>query len=116
MTTTSPSFVVVSVHRAPPEILAHGTITGETFRRLFLDSYEIEGERYHPGPESAIAGVLLATSGKDVSTVPIWTWFAPDGTSRFLCQASDDGSAPAFSALAYSEAELVEQIQSHLQP
>jgi hypothetical protein len=116
MPTSSPSYVVVSVNPVPPEILAHGIVGGESYRRLFLDRYEIEGERYHPGPEAVVAGVLLATSRTEVSTVPIWKWLVPDGSSRFLCQASDDGSAPAFAALARSERELVEQIQHQLRP
>jgi hypothetical protein len=106
----------MSLARDPAAIISQGPVSMPVFKREFLDRYEISGERHHPGPGAVIVGVLLATHESAVVTVPIWTWRLADGAARFLCQASDDGSAPAFSVLALSEADLVNQVNARLRP
>jgi|HubBroStandDraft_5_1064220.scaffolds.fasta_scaffold06581_4 hypothetical protein len=96
------------------EISDQGVMSRETFRKQFLDRYAIEGERYHPGKGAVVDGVLLASDRSAVVTVPIWKWKIADGTDRFLCQSSDDGSPPAFSALSHSESDLLNQIGDRL--
>ena len=88
--------------------------TDDLLPDLFLEPYVIEGERHHPGQDAVLHGVLLATRDTSVVTVPIWTWTGQDGAPRFLCQASDDGSAPAISVFANSAGELLNQIEARL--
>jgi len=109
-----PRFVVIWLTREPPEIVGHGAMSRETFRRLFLDRYELRGERYHPGKDGVVQGVLLASDESAIVTVPIWTWKAEDGAPRFLCQVSEDGHAPAFSVFSLSESNLLTQVSREL--
>jgi hypothetical protein len=113
---SDPRFVVVSFARDQAAIVVQGTTSMPVFQRELLERYEITGERYHPGAGATVHGALLAVHESGVVTVPIWTWRAADGSARFLCQASDDGSAPAFSVLALSEAELAKQVTARLRP
>lgn len=107
-----PQFVVVSFAQAQAEILTQGFTSPATLQELFVDPYALEGERYHPGKDAVIRGVLIASDETTVVTVPIWTWTGEDGAARLLCQASDDGSPPAFSVFSLSERDLVEQIKA----
>lgn len=92
------------------EVVAEGAMSQMTFQRLFLDRYELSGERHQPGKDASVQGVLLATKNATVVTVPILAWEAEDGGIRLLCQASDDGSPPAFSVFSRSENDLLNQI------
>lgn len=112
----TPGFVAVSFAQEQAGIVAQGVTSAPIFQRLFLDPYELGGERYHPGPDSTVHGVLLATDRSNVVSVPIWTWKGEDGATRFLCQASDDGRAPAFSAFALSERDLLNDVIEQLRP
>src|SRR5580704_5938012 len=67
-------FVVLSWANERVEIVEQGAMSRETFRRLFLDRYELRGERYHPGKDAVLHGVLLASDQSAIVTVPIWTW------------------------------------------
>jgi len=107
-------FMVISLALDQAEIVQQGIFSQETFQRLFLDPYELSGERYHPGKDATMHGVLLAADQFTVVTVPIWKWKAGDGAPRFLCQASDDGRAPSFSVFSLSESDLVNQISQSL--
>ena len=109
-----PRYVVVSLADDDAEIIRQGRTAAEAFTHLFLEPYVIEGERHHPGQDAVLHGVLLATCDTSVVTVPIWTWTGQDGAPRFLCQASDDGSAPAISVFANSAGELLDQLQARL--
>jgi hypothetical protein len=113
---TGPRFVVVLLAREQAEVVLQGFTSGATFQRLFLDPYELEGERYHPGKDAGVHGILLASWESIVVTVPIWTWTGGDGTPRFLCQASDDGRAPALSVFAVSESDLLDRLDEQLRP
>ena len=110
----SPRYVVVSLAGDDAEIVRQGRMAAEAFTQLFLEPYVIEGERYHPGEDAVLHGVLLATRDATVVTVPIWTWSGQDGAPRFLCQASDDGSPPAISVFAASAGELLDQLTAQL--
>jgi hypothetical protein len=111
----SPRYVVVSLAGDDDaEIVRQGRTAAEAFTQLFLEPYVIEGERYHPGENAVLHGVLLATREASVVTVPIWTWTGQDGAPRFLCQASDDGSPPAISVFATSAGELLDQLEARL--
>ncbi len=110
----APRYVVVSLAGDEAEIVRQGATAAEAFARLFLEHYAIEGERYHPGQDAVLHGVLLATRDATVVTVPIWTWTGQDGASRFLCQASDDGSPPAISVFAPSASDLLDQLEARL--
>lgn len=112
----TPRFVVVSFAQEQAEIVTQGVTSQAIFQRLFLDRYEFSGERYHPGKDSAVGGVLLASYESTVVTVPIWTWKGEDGLTRFLCQASDDGRAPSFSVFSLSESDLLKQLNKQLRP
>ena len=110
-----PSFVTLWSGREPAEIADQGKMSRQTFQRLFLDSYAIEGERHHPQDGAAIAGVLLVLDAATVLTVPIWAWREPDGGStKFLCQSTEDGQPPAFSIFSSTEGDLVKQIRETL--
>ena len=109
-----PRYVVVSLADDDAEIVRQGRTAAEAFTHLFLEPYVIEGERHQPGQDAVLHGVLLATRDTSVVTVPIWTWTGQDGAPRFLCQASDDGSAPAISVFANSAGELLNQIEARL--
>jgi len=111
-----PRYVVVSFAREQAEIVAQGATSQASFQRLFLDRYDLEGERHHPGKDSVVRGVLVASHESSVVTVPIWTWTGGDGAARFLCQASDDGRPPALSAFATSEADLLSELNRQLRP
>ena len=113
---TAPRYAVVSFAEDSTAIVAQGATSADTFKRLFLDHYEIEGERYHPGEDAALRAVLVATDGSDAVTVPVWTWQGNDGAARFLCQSTDDGRPPAFSAFALSESDLLQRVQDQLDP
>jgi len=111
---TAPRYAVVSLADDPAAIVAQGGTSADTFKRLFLDYYEVEGERYHPGEDATLRAALVATDGSEVVTVPVWAWQGNDGAMRFLCQSSDDGRPPAFSAFALSESDLLQQVQGQL--
>ena len=113
-TKQAPGFVVISWTQNGPRLIQQGEMSPEAFRRLFLDRYEFTGERYHPGQEAAVGGALIASDESIVVTVPIWIWNAADGTVRLLCQASDDGSPPAFSVLAFSESDLLNHVSEEM--
>src|SRR5689334_10318369 len=102
-----PRFVVVSLGGHEAAIAVQGTTSEATFREQFLEPYELGGERYHPGADATVHGVLIASHAATLLSVPIWTWGGGDGAPRFLCQASDDGSPPAISVFAASEADLL---------
>jgi hypothetical protein len=110
----TPRFVVVLFANEQAEIVAQGVMSQTIFQRLFLDSYELNGERYHPGKDAVVQGVLLAGVEANFVTVPIWTWEAEGGTTRFLCQASDDGDPPAFSVFSRSQGDMLNQVVSEL--
>ncbi len=110
----TPRFVVVLFAHEQAEIVAQGVMSQTIFQRLFLDRYEFSGERYHPGKDAIMQGILLASDKANVVTVPIWAWEAEDGTTRLLCQASDDGRPPAFSVFSRSEGDLLNQVVSEL--
>jgi hypothetical protein len=112
----TPRFMIVLLAHGQAEIRAQGALSRVTFQRLFLDRYELGGERYHPGNAATIYGALLAIHEATLVTVPIWTWTGEDGATRFLCQASEDGSAPALSVFSLFEADLVSQIEDQLRP
>ena len=63
-------------------------------------------------------GALLATYGSTIVALPIWTWTwtGRDGVTRFLCQATDDGSPPGRSVFSVSESDLLDQLTGQLQP
>jgi hypothetical protein len=107
-------FVVVLFAPDGAEIAAQGATLRETFRREFLDPYQIEGERWHPGEGATVCGALLASDESVLVTVPIRTWEGEDGTPQFLCQGSDDGSPPALSMPARSESELIDHLARRL--
>src|SRR5262245_41050642 len=107
---TNPTFVIVSFAREQAEIVDQGLMSETTFGKQFLEPYDLRGERYHPGQNAVIRGVLLASNGGAVATVPIWVW---DGS--LLCQASDDGRAPAFSVFANSEDDLLDRVREELE-
>jgi hypothetical protein len=111
-----PRYVVVAFGRDEAEIVAQGTTSAQGFQRLFLDRYELGGERYHPGHDWTVHGALLATYESTVLAVPIWTWTGRDGVTRFLCQATDDGSPPTVSIFSFSESDLLDQLTGQLQP
>jgi hypothetical protein len=113
-TQPEPRFAIISLAHDQTEIVRQGVMSQETFQRLFLDCYELSGERYRPGNGATVHGVLLASNESTVVTVPIWTWRAQDGTTRLLCQASDDGQAPAFSVFSLSESDLLNQVRKEL--
>lgn len=110
----APRFVVIWLANKRVEIVGQGRMSLETFRFQFLDPYELSGERYHPGKDAVIGGVLLASNESTVVTVPIWIWETEDGVTRLLCQASDDGQPPAFSVFALSESDLLNQVSKEL--
>lgn len=110
----NPIYVVISFALEQAEIIEQGVMVETTFREQFLDPYDLRGERYHPGQDAIVRGVLLASNGAAVVTVPIWAWEAEDGTKRLLCQASEDGRAPAFSVFSLSESDLLKQVSSKL--
>ena len=109
-----PRFVVVSFAREQAEVVLQGFTSGATFQRLFLDSYVLEGERYQAVEDSAVRGALLASWESIFVTLPIRTWTGEDGSPRFLCQATDDGRAPALSVLAVSESKLLDRLDELL--
>jgi hypothetical protein len=109
-----PRFVVVSLAQAQAAITAQGATSPAAFRRLFLEPYAMEGERHHPGTAAVVHGVLVASYESAVVAVPIWRWAGQDGAPRFLCQATDDGRAPAFSVFADSESSLLDQVDKQL--
>jgi hypothetical protein len=111
---STPRFVVISLTHERAKIVEHGAMSRVTFRRLFLDRYELRGERYHPGKDAVVQGVLLASDQSAIVTVPIWAWKAEDGLPRLLCQASEDGHAPAFSVFSLSESDLLTQVSKEL--
>jgi len=111
-----PHYAVIIFAAGRPAITAQGPLSPETFHHQFLDHYALGGERYHPGPAWTLHGALLATDGTTVVSVPIVTWPAPDGTTRFLCQATDDGTPPALSVLASSESTLLADLAARLRP
>jgi hypothetical protein len=108
--------VVISLAQQQAQIVEQGVMSQETFKRLFLDHYEFSGERYHPGKDAVIHGVLLVSDESTVVTVPIWTWKTEDGAIKLLCQASDDGRAPVFSVFSLSESDLLNQVRKELSP
>jgi hypothetical protein len=110
----NPIFVVIFFAHEQAEIVEQGVMAETTFREQFLDSYDLRGERYHPGQDAIVRGVLLASNGANVVTVPIWAWEAEDGTKRLLCQASENGRPPAFSAFSLSERDLLNQVSRKL--
>lgn len=110
----NPIFVVISFAHEQVEIVEQGVMTKTTFREQFLDPYDLRGERYHPGPNAIARGAFLASDGTNVVTVPIWAWEAEDKSKRLLCQASEDGRAPAFSVHSLSETDLLKQINRQL--
>ncbi len=110
----NPIFVVISFAHEQAEIVEQGVMAETTFREQFLDPYDLRGERYRPGQDAIVRGVLLASNGATVVTVPIWAWEAEDGTKRLLCQGSEDGRAPAFSVYALSESDLLKQVSREL--
>ncbi|MEV6871423.1 hypothetical protein [Amycolatopsis sp. NPDC051128] len=107
-------YAVISFAREPAEIVTQGVMSRDVFQRLFLDRYEFGGERYHPADDWTVLGALLAVDGAILVTIPVWTWTGRDGVRRFLCQATDDGSAPALSVLALSERELLNRLNEQL--
>jgi hypothetical protein len=113
---SAPKFVIVSLSHEPAVRVEQGSMSRETFRTSFLEGYALRGERNRPGKDAVIDSALLATDGATVVTLPIWSWKVEDGSSRFLCQATDDGRAPAFTAFASSERELLDQILEMLRP
>lgn len=111
-----PWYTVLSFAGEQSAIVAQGAVSSKAFRQQFLSRYEMGGERYHPGEGWTLHGALLATDGTSVATVPVATWHAPDGTARFLCQATDDGTPPALSVIAYSEKALLADLAARLRP
>jgi len=114
--TPPPHYAVITFTAGQSVITTQGPLSPKTFHHQFLDRYELGGERHHPGPASILHGALLATDGTTVVSVPIVTWPAPDGTTRFLCQATDDGTPPALSVLASSESALLADLAARLRP
>jgi len=110
----SPRFVIVLWAQQKAQIIAQGDVSQSTFRRLFLDRYVLGGERLHPPEGSAVVGVVIARDETSVVTVPIRTWRTENGVTVLLCQASDDGSPPAFSTSSNSEKDLLRQIEQLL--
>ena len=106
--------MVISFADEKAEIVAQGMVSQTTFQRLFLDHYEIGGERYHPGGEAVVRGVLVASDKYHVVTVPIWAWKVEDGTTRLLCQASEDGHPPAFSVFSQTDQDLLVEVVREL--
>ena len=102
-----PRFMVAEWGRHGAGMVKQGQMAPAAFRRLFLDSYGMRGERYHAGKNAELAGVLVAWDETKIVTVPIRKWLMADGTSGWLCQASEDGTPPAFSVYATSEPALV---------
>lgn len=110
----NPIYVVIFFAHDQAEIVEQGVMVEKTFREQFLDSYDLRGERYHPGQDAVIHGVLFASNGADVVSVPIYGWETEDRNKRLLCQASEDGRAPAFSVFSSSESDLLKQVSSIL--
>lgn len=110
----NPIFVVIFFAHGRAEIVGQGVMAETTFREQFLEPYDLRGERYHPAQGAVARGVLLASNGAAVVTVPVWAWEAGDGTKRLLCQASEDGRAPAFSVFSLSESDLLTQVSRGL--
>jgi len=111
---SNPIYVIIFFAHEQAEIVKQGVMAATTFRKQFLEPYELRGERYHPGQDAIVRGVLLASNGATVAAVPIWAWEAEDGTRRLLCQASEDGRAPAFSVFSLSESDLLDQVSREL--
>ena len=103
-------FLIVSFGENDAVIVAQGNTNEDKFRTLFLDSYRIAGERYHPGENAFLWGQLVAFDGLQVVNVPIWKWTMEDGGVKLLCQATDDGTPPAISVFAESDDELTNMI------
>jgi len=102
-----PSFMVVRWGRDTAHIIKQGYLAPPVFQRLFLDHYGMEGERYHAGKSAELRGLLVARDETRVVTVPIWVWEMANGSSGWLCQASEDGTPPSISVYATSEPALV---------
>lgn len=110
----TPRFVIILFAHEQAEIVAQGVMSQPIFQRLFLDHYELSGERYHPAKDAIVQGVLLANDKANIVTVPIWAWEVEDGTTRLLCQTSDDGRPPAFSVFSRTESDLLNQVVREL--
>lgn len=95
------------------QIVDQGTLPPETFATSFLEAYGMEGERLRPRADAVVQGVLAAWDRSRLVTVPIRTWQTDQG-DRWLCQASEDGTPPAFSVVADSPEELVHTIHRRL--
>jgi hypothetical protein len=110
----SPRFVVVVFDVGQAEIVAQGSMTSEVFREQFVDPYALRGERRRPHPDSTVRGGVLATDGATLVTVPIRVWRAAGSAEHWLCQATDDGRAPALSVSALSATDLASAVAARL--
>jgi hypothetical protein len=110
----SPRFAVVLWEDGDAKIVKQGLITRANFSRLFLERYDIRGERLSPPKSSFVIGFLAAQYQADLVIVPIVTWKGKGRTVVFLCQKTDDGSAPAFAVMANSKQDLLGEMEKVL--
>jgi len=110
---SEPRFFVILWDGDDAQIVKQGSTSHADFRRLFLESYGMKGERFHPGKSTAI-GMLVAHYEHELVSVPIRTWRLKDGTSVFLCQGSDDGRPPEFTIFSHSKENLLSQMEKAL--
>lgn len=107
---SAPTFSVLLAKQGTMQLTKSGTLSESRFRQLFIEPYPLAGERGHAGDGARIGGCVVATDGKRIAVVPIWTWMANNKQPMLLCQATDDGSPPALSVSANTESLLLEQL------
>lgn len=105
-----PLYAIVAFDDVEVYILGQGSTSRTSFGLHFVEPYDLEGERYRPGEGAVVRGALLASDASTMVTVTIWAWALEDGSTRWLCQATDDGRPPSFVRLASSRQDLVASI------
>ena len=107
-------YVLVQFAEDQPHIASHGVVTQPLFRQLFLEGYEIAGERMRAPSEATAAGVLVVINGTIVVSLSVMTWRTADGGTLFLCRGGEDGQPPAFFVVARSWEAFLNGIEATL--
>jgi hypothetical protein len=98
----------------PQTDVIEGELDRSTFESNFKRGYDFVGERFSVSGKT-VDGLLVATDGNSIVSLPIVHWTKTDGTLIFLCQGtSEPGEAPAFSLVSDGFESIVKGIKKEL--
>jgi hypothetical protein len=91
-----------------------GTLDQETFKHQFMEDYLFLGWRQNPPESSVVDGILVASDGHNVVSLPIVHWTTEDKKTVYNCQGAEPGKAPFLSVREESREALIKKIKEQL--